>query len=58
MNKEELVNYMKASREMLTFNESSKAWKRAFELIRKAGYENLDMECKKCLGKVQKWLLE
>ena len=58
MNKEELVNYMKASREILNFSESSQAWKRAFVLIRQNGYENLDMECKKCLGKVQKWLLE
>lgn len=58
MNKEELVAYMRASREILTHDDSSHAWKRAFELIRKDGYENLTMECSKCIAKVQKWLLE
>ena len=58
MSKAELVDYMKASREILNYTESSQAWKRAFELIRKAGYENLTMECNKCIAKVQKWLLE
>ena len=58
MDKEQLSNYMKASREILTYSGSSHAWKRAFELIRKSGYENLTPECSKCISKVQKWLLD
>lgn len=58
MDKVELANYMKASREILTYDNDSKAWKRAFELIKKAGFENLTPECGKCITKVQKWLLD
>lgn len=56
MSKAELVDYMKASREILTYSESSKAWKRAFELARKSGLENLTPECGKCKTKVVEWL--
>lgn len=56
MNKTDLVNYMKASREILRYDRESASWKRAFQLIREAGYENLDMDCSKCITKVTEWL--
>ena len=56
MTREELRDYMKASREILAFDENSHAWKRAFELARKAGNEHWVMDCSKCIQKVQQWL--
>lgn len=57
MTREELRDYMKASREIHTFDEDSKAWQRAFQLARQAGNEHWAMDCNKCRQKVQEWVL-
>jgi len=56
MNREELRDYMRASREILKFDQYNKAWQRAFELARKSGLENMDMDCTTCRRKVLEWL--
>lgn len=56
MNKEDLYNYMRASHEIHRFDMSSAAWKRAFKLARQNGYENIEMDCSKCVAKVAEWL--
>ena len=57
MNREELRDYMKASREIHQFDEESKAWQRAFELARKGGLEHMSMQCSSCISKVREWLI-
>jgi len=57
MTREELRDYMKASREIHSFDEGSPAWRRAFELARKAGNEHWNSDCNKCLQKLQEWIL-
>jgi hypothetical protein len=56
MNREQLRDYMKASREILRFDSDSPAWKHAFKLARKSGMENMDMDCSGCIKKVHEWL--
>ncbi len=56
MNREELRDYMRASREIHRFDQYSKTWQRAFELARKSGLENMDMGCTSCRRKVLEWL--
>lgn len=58
LNKQELLDFMKGNGEIHRFNYDSHAWKRAFELVRKAGFENLTMDCGKCIDKVKTWLLK
>ncbi len=55
MNREQLRDYMRASREIHRFNESV-AWRRAFELARLSGLENMSMDCSGCIRKVHEWL--
>lgn len=56
MGREELRDYMKASREIYRFDQYSKAWQRAFELARQNGLENMAMDCTYCIRKVHEWL--
>lgn len=56
MNREQLRDHMRASREIHTFDYYSKAWQRAFELARLSGMENLAMDCTKCIRIVHEWL--
>lgn len=58
MSREELKEYMKASREILSFDAESPSWKRAFQLARADGNEHWDMDCNKCIQKVQEWVLQ
>lgn len=52
MSFDDLRMYMKTSREIHRFDASSAAWKAAFSYARKMGYENLEMDCGKCVAKV------
>lgn len=56
MTREQLRDYMKASREMHRFDSESVAWKHAFKLARANGLENMDMDCTGCIKKVKEWL--
>lgn len=56
MNREQLRDYMRASREINRFDETSVAWQRAFELARQSGLENMSMDCSGCIRKVHEWL--
>jgi hypothetical protein len=55
MNKADLLDHMKASREILTYNDTP-AWRRAFILARQNGLENIEPGCIKCIIKVKEWL--
>ena len=57
MTREQLRDYMKASREIHVFDSESPTWKRAFQLARSAGNEHWVMDCSKCIQKVQEWIL-
>lgn len=56
MGKDELVHHMRAARMLHSFDGSSPEWKRAFELAKKNGLEDVDMDCNKCRVKVLEWL--
>ena len=56
MNREQLRDYMRASREIHRFDQHSAAWIQAFKLARANGLENMDMECSGCRRKVLEWL--
>ena len=56
MNREELRDYMRASREILHFDSEAKSWQRAFKLCKAAGNEHLEMECSRCILIVKEWL--
>ncbi len=56
MNREQLRDYMKASRDIYRFDSENVAWKQAFKLARKNGLENMTMECTGCIKKVLEWL--
>jgi hypothetical protein len=56
MNKEELYNYMRASREWNRYDSTSATWKRAFQLAKQSGLENMDMSCGSCIDKVRKFM--
>lgn len=55
--KEELLNFMRASREFNTFGKTS-GWKLAFQMHREATGTRLTMDCGKCFAKVKEWLLK
>jgi hypothetical protein len=56
MDREQLRDYMRASREINRFDQYSKSWQRAFELARLSGMENMSMDCTGCIRKVHEWL--
>lgn len=56
MSKADLVNYMRASHELVRYDRNSSAWKRAFQLARKGGLESVEMDCQSCVNKVKTWL--
>lgn len=56
MTKEELLDYMRSSREIHRYASDSKAWQRAFQLARMAGMENMEMGCGGCIRKVTEFL--
>lgn len=57
MNREQLRDYMKASREIHRFDPDNKGWKHAFKLAKLSGLENMDMNCTGCIKKVHEWLM-
>lgn len=52
MSFDELRNYMRASHEIHRYDSLSVAWQQAFKFAKKMGYENLEMDCNKCVAKV------
>ena len=56
MNREQLRDYMKASREINRFDSENIVWQHAFKLARKSGMENVDMDCTGCIKRVKEWL--
>lgn len=56
MNREQLRDYMKASREIHRFDSENIAWRQAFKLARASGLENMSMDCSGCITKVREWL--
>lgn len=58
MNREQLRDYMKASREIYKYDESNASWRHAFKLAKAAGMESLTMDCSMCVKKVHEWLLK
>lgn len=56
MTREELREYMASNGELLRCSSESRAWQRAFELARAAGYGKLDMDCMKCWDKVTRFI--
>ena len=54
--KQQLLDFMKSNGEIHRYNVDSLAWKHAFRLAKLAGYENLEMDCHKCIDKVIEWL--
>lgn len=56
MNREQLRDYMRASREIHRYDSDNVAWKHAFKLANMAGLGRLDMDCTSCIRKVKEWL--
>lgn len=56
MNREQLRDYMRASREINRFDSNNVVWKHAFKLAKLSGMENMDMDCSGCVKKVKEWL--
>jgi hypothetical protein len=56
MSREQLRDYMKASREIHRYDKHSTSWKHAFKLAKLSGLESMDMECTSCISKVKEWL--
>lgn len=56
MTREQLRDYMKASRLIYRYDREDVAWKHAFALAKKSGLENMDMDCTGCIRKVKEWL--
>lgn len=56
MNREQLRDYMNNSFEMNRFNVDSRAWQHVLRLMKKAGYENLEMDCGSCVRKMIEWI--
>lgn len=56
MDKTELVNYMKASREIYRFNYDLPSWQRAAQLYRETG-NKFDEDCTGCRQRLLEWLL-
>jgi len=55
LNKKELVDYMKASKEIHRFNYDNPAWKRAAKLYRDSG-QPFDEDCSGCISRLKEWL--
>lgn len=56
MDKDELVLFMKASREIHSFNYELKSWQRAVQLYRDAG-NKFDEDCSGCRRRLIEWLV-
>lgn len=56
MEKDDLVQYMKASGEIHRFNHKDESWKRAFKLYNERFGDRLIPDCAKCVNKVWEWL--
>lgn len=56
MNREQLRDYMRASREIHRYDPENVCWKHAFKLAKTSGFENMDMQCNSCIQKVREWL--
>lgn len=55
MNKDSLLLFMKASRELYHFDDSLKSWQRAIELYRATG-NKFDSDCSGCRRRLIEWL--
>jgi hypothetical protein len=49
---------MKSNGTIHRYNPDAIEWKHAFRLIKMAGHENLEMDCQKCVDKVNEWLIK
>lgn len=56
MSREELIAHMRGNGSIHRPDRDSNEWKRAFALARLSGYENLEMDCTKCIDKVKQFL--
>jgi hypothetical protein len=56
LNKADLVILMRSNGDIHRYDQDKPTWKRAFKLIILDGYENLEMDCPKCIDKVKTWL--
>jgi hypothetical protein len=56
MNREQLREFMKGNGDIHRYNVDAITWKYAFKLAKLSGYENLEMDCSKCIDKVKEWL--
>lgn len=56
LDKQGLVELMKSNGDIHRYDREKPTWKRAFELIRMSGFENMTMECQSCVNKVHEWL--
>lgn len=55
MDKTELVLYMRASREILRFDDELKSWSRAIKLYEATG-NKFDSDCTGCRRRLMEWL--
>lgn len=55
-NKQELIDHMRASREIHRPDTESKAWERAFKLYKEETKQPADMDCSGCWKRVREWL--
>lgn len=56
MNKAELLEYMKMTREIQNYDSEYPSWQRAFHLARMNGLESVEHGCQKCIKSVIEWL--
>lgn len=56
MAKKELLDHMRSTHEIGKYNSESHAWRRAFQLARANGLEQLEPGCTKCIKAVIEWL--
>lgn len=56
MDKEQLINHMKASRELYRFDEDLHSWKRAISLYKQATGMKFDADCSGCRRRLVEWL--
>lgn len=55
MNREQLRDHMRASREVRIFDEYKPEWKRAIDLYRETG-NKFDADCSGCRKRLVEWL--
>ena len=55
MSKQDLVAYMRATREIYKFDSELPSWQRAFQLYKAEG-NSADMDCTSCRKRVLEWL--